>query len=77
MEQRWEYLTVYISGDLDFPHTVDRSVTLEWAGKSISQQLNAYASQGWAVLDLRWLSETELMVTMQRASRHEATGEGR
>ncbi len=66
MMQRWEYLTVYISGELDFPETVDRAVTLEWAGKSISQQINAYAAQGWMVLDLRWLTETELMLTLQR-----------
>lgn len=66
MGQQFEYLTLYISGELDFPNTVDRGVTLEWAGKSISQQINAYATQGWAVLDLHWLSETELMVTFQR-----------
>jgi len=62
----WEYLTVYLSGELNFPEIVDRAVTREWAGKSISQQINAYAAQGWAVLDLHWLAETELMVTLQR-----------
>ena len=70
--QRWEYLTVYISGELDFPNSVDRAVTLEWAGKSISQQINAYAAQGWAVLDLHWLTETELMLTLQRPAAPDA-----
>lgn len=70
--QRWEYLTVYISGELDFPETVDRAVTLEWAGKSISQQINTYAAQAWVVLDLHWLTETELMLTLQRPAAPDA-----
>ena len=64
--QRWEYLTVFISGALDFPETVEREVALDWAGKSITQQLNEYAGLGWEVLDLRWLSDIELMVTFKR-----------
>lgn len=62
----WEYLTVFVSGVLDFPETVEREVALEWAGKSITQQLNEYAEQGWEVLDMRWLSDLELMVTFRR-----------
>lgn len=64
---QWEYLTTYISGALDFPDTVEREVTLDWASKSISQQLNAIAAQGWEVIDLRWLSDIDLMVTFKRA----------
>ncbi len=64
---QWKYLTTYISGALDFPDTVEREVTLDWAGKSISQQLNAIAAQGWEVIDLRWLSDIDLMVTFKRA----------
>jgi hypothetical protein len=64
--QRWEYLTVYLSGELEFPEAMDRQVTLEWAGKSISQQLNEHAAHGWELIDLRWLSDLELMVTFKR-----------
>ena len=64
--QQWEYLTVFLSGALDFPDTVDRSETLTWAGKSITQQLNERAQQGWEITDLRWLSDIELMVTFKR-----------
>ncbi|MBN2306242.1 MAG: hypothetical protein JXQ72_17300 [Anaerolineae bacterium] len=64
--QRMEYKTVYLSGNLDFPDTVDRAEKLSWAGKSISQQLNEQAADGWEVMDLHWLSDTELMVTFRR-----------
>lgn len=62
----WEYLTVYISGALDFPETVQRHEILSWAGKSITQQLNERAALGWEIIDLRWLSELELIVTFKR-----------
>jgi hypothetical protein len=62
----WEYLTLYLSGQLDFPETVARDVVLTWAGKAITQQLNEYAAQGWELIDLRWLSDLELMVTFKR-----------
>lgn len=64
--QQWEYLIVYIADDLDFPHEVDRHEALSWAGKSITQQINAHAAHGWEVFDLHWLSDTELMVTFKR-----------
>ncbi len=64
--QQWEYLTVFVSGALDFPETVDRAETLAWAGKSITQQLNERAQQGWEIIDLRWLSDTDLMVVFKR-----------
>jgi hypothetical protein len=64
--QQWEYLTIFVSGALDFPDTVDRSETLVWAGKSITQQLNEHAQQGWEIIDLRWLSDTDLMVVFKR-----------
>ena len=64
---QWEYLTTYISGALDFPETVERGELLKWAGKSISQQLNAFAAQGWELIGQHWLSEIDLMVTFKRA----------
>ena len=64
--QQWEYLTTYLSGALDFPDSVARDEALNWAGKSLSQQLNAIAASGWEVIDLRWLSDIELMVTFKR-----------
>lgn len=63
---RWEYLTVYLSGVLDFPEAVGRTEQLIWAGKSLTQQLNEHAAQGWEIIDLRWLSELEMMVTFRR-----------
>ena len=63
---RWEYLTVYLSGELDFPDTVERGERLAWAGKSLTQQLNERAAQGWEIIDLRWLAEIDLMVTFRR-----------
>ncbi len=63
---QWTYLTVYISGVLDFPETVQRPDTLTWAGKAITQQLNEYAAQGWEVLSMIWISEREAMVTFKR-----------
>jgi hypothetical protein len=65
-ESAWEYLTLYLSGELDFPATVEREVMLSWAGKAITQQLNERAAQGWEIIDLRWLSDVELMVTFRR-----------
>jgi hypothetical protein len=65
-ESAWEYLTLYLSGELDFPATVEREVKLSWAGKAITQQLNERAAQGWEIIDLRWLSDVELMVTFRR-----------
>ena len=64
--QQWEYLTVYLADDLDFPNEVDRGEALSWAGKSITQQINVRAAHGWEVFDLHWLSDTELMVTFKR-----------
>jgi hypothetical protein len=69
--QQWEYLTVFLSGALDFPDPVDRSETLIWAGKAITQQLNEHAQQGWEIIDLRWLSDTDLMVVFKRKIAHE------
>jgi hypothetical protein len=43
---RWEYLTTYLSGELDFPDTVDRAEVLGWAGKALTLQLNEHAEQG-------------------------------
>jgi hypothetical protein len=65
---QWEYLTVFISGALDFPETVDRSEMLKWGSKSISQQLNAFAEQEWEIIDQHWLSDIEMMVTFRRPS---------
>jgi hypothetical protein len=62
----WEYLTLYLSGELDFPDTVKRAEALAWAGKSLTQQLNEHAARGWEIIDLRWLSDVELMVTFKR-----------
>lgn len=62
-----EYLTVYISGALDFPETVGRAEELLWASKSITQQINEHAAQGWQILHMEWLSEKEVMVTFQRS----------
>ena len=67
----WEYLTLYLTGELDFPATVEREVMLSWAGKAITQQLNERAAQGWEIIDLRWLSDVELMVTFKRMAREE------
>jgi hypothetical protein len=69
--QTWEYLTLYLSGELDFPETVAREVMLTWAGKAITQQLNERAAEGWELIDLRWLSEIELMVTFKRPAQNE------
>ncbi len=66
MLPRWKYLTVYLSGTLDFPETVERYELLTWASKSITQQINELATQGWEILDMHWLSEVELMVTFRR-----------
>jgi len=63
---RWEYLMVYLSGELDFPDAVERDERLAWAGKSLTQQLNERAAQGWEIIDLRWLAEIELLVTFRR-----------
>jgi hypothetical protein len=62
----WQYLTAYISGLLEFPDVVSRPEMLAWASKSITQQLNEYAAQGWELIDLEWISEREVMVTFQR-----------
>jgi hypothetical protein len=62
----WKYLTVYISGALDFPETVSRPETLIWAGKAITQQLNDYAALGWEVFEMVWISDKEAMVTFKR-----------
>jgi hypothetical protein len=62
----WQYLTAYISGQLDFPEAVSRTEMLAWASKSITQQLNEYAVQGWELIDLEWISEREVMATFQR-----------
>ena len=67
----WEYLTLYLSGELDFPATVEREVKLSWAGKAITQQLNERAALGWEIIDLRWLSDVELMVTFRRLAQSE------
>ncbi|NDJ78809.1 MAG: hypothetical protein GYB65_21370 [Chloroflexi bacterium] len=64
--QRWDYLTVYMSGALDFPDSVDRVESLSWAGKSLSHQLNEYAALGWTVRDVHWISDIEIMVIFQR-----------
>jgi hypothetical protein len=64
--QAWEYLTVYLSGILDFPDTVSHQEIFIWAGKAITQQLNDLAQQGWELIDLRWLSDMEVMVTFKR-----------
>ncbi|NLX08806.1 MAG: hypothetical protein GXY36_04055 [Chloroflexi bacterium] len=62
----WEYQTVYLSGSLDFPDKVERAEALSWAGKSLSQQINTFASQGWEVFDMMWISDREVMVTFKR-----------
>jgi len=64
-EPNWDYLTVYISGALDFPDTTPRPEILNWAGKSITQQLNAYATQGWELFNMAWVSDIEVMVTFR------------
>ncbi len=74
-EPEWEYLTVYLSGELDFPEAVAREVTLSWASKSITQQLNERAARGWEIIDLRWLSDIELMVTFKRPAQHNSNQE--
>lgn len=63
---RWGYLTVYLSGELDFPDTVERGERLAWAGKSLTQQFNERAALGWEIMDLHWLAELELLVTFRR-----------
>jgi len=62
----WEYLTVYLSGILDFPDTVSQQEIFTWAGKAITQQLNDLAALGWEIIDMRWLSDKEVMVTFKR-----------
>lgn len=62
----WEYLTVYLSGILEFPETVSQQETLNWAGKAITQQLNDHALMGWELIDMRWISDLEVMVTFKR-----------
>lgn len=64
--QRWEYLTVYLSGALDFPEAVSRAEVFGWAGKSLTQQLNEQAELGWELMDITWLSELEMMATFKR-----------
>ncbi|HEX3054299.1 MAG TPA: hypothetical protein VHP83_26825 [Aggregatilineaceae bacterium] len=66
LEPSWEYLTVYISGSLDFPDTAPRTEVLSWAGKSITQQLNTYAVQGWELFNMFWVSDIEAMATFKR-----------
>lgn len=73
--QQWEYLTTYISGELEFPESVDRGEMLRWSSRSISQQLNALAQQGWEVIDQHWLSDIEVMVTFRREYYSETKGE--
>jgi hypothetical protein len=65
--QEFEFLTQFLSGALDFPDSVDRIEALEWAGKALTQQINEYATQGWDVIDMHWLSEKEVMITFRRA----------
>lgn len=67
--QQWEYLTVYLSGELDFPEAVDHQEVMSWAGKSITQQINEHAALGWELIDLRWLSDLDMMVTFKRRKR--------
>jgi len=55
-----------VSGELDFPGATDRQEVLIWAGKSITQQINEHAALGWELIDLRWLSDLEMMVTFKR-----------
>jgi len=62
----WEYRVEYLSGALEFPDTVDQGETLAWAGKALSQQLNDYAVLGWEVMDVRWVSDLEMMVIFKR-----------
>jgi hypothetical protein len=64
--QAWEYLTVYLSGILEFPDTVSSQEMFTWAGKALTQQLNDHASLGWEIIDMRWLSDKEVMVTFKR-----------
>jgi hypothetical protein len=71
--QQWEYLTVYLSGELDFPEMVDHQEVMSWAGKAITQQINEHAALGWELIDLRWLSDLDMMVTFKR--RKQGTGE--
>lgn len=65
---QWEYLTVFLSGTLDFPEKVSRDERLAWAGVSITQQLNERAAQGWEMIDINWLSDTEVMCTFKRVA---------
>lgn len=63
----WEYLTVYLSGSLDFPDAVARQDELAWASKALTQQLNDHAAQGWELMDMQWLSDREVMATFKRS----------
>ncbi|MBN1680919.1 MAG: hypothetical protein JW966_11570 [Anaerolineae bacterium] len=72
MLHQWEYLTTYLSGLLDFPDSVDEAEALAWASKSITQQLNEYARLGWEVIDIRWITNMELMITFKRAVQADA-----
>lgn len=69
----WEYLTTFLTGHLDFPDAVERSESLTWAGKSLTQQINDHAARGWEVIDLHWLSDKEVMVTFKRSATHKET----
>lgn len=75
MDQRWEYLTEFISGTLDFPEAVGRTESLSWAGVSITQQLNERAANGWELVDIHWLSEMEAMATFQRPAGDQTTSD--
>ena len=70
MDQRWEYLTAFISGALDFPEEVSRTESLLWASVSITQQLNEHAASGWELMDIRWLSDREAMTTFRRPAQN-------
>jgi hypothetical protein len=71
--QHWEYLTVYLSGALDFPDSVGREEALIWAGKAITQQLNEHTARGWELMELRWLSDKEVMATFKRLAPADST----
>jgi len=66
-----EYLTVYISGYLEFPETVSRQEEMTWAGKALTQQLNEYAALGWEIVNILWISDREMMVTFKRENAQE------
>jgi len=71
MLPRWKYLTVYLSGTLDFPETVERYELLTWASKSITQQINELATQGWEILDMHWQKQqaSEELMTVRLVDR--------